>query len=642
MKKLYIPSVVEYRLKEKVTDELAKDLFNVTRNKGTRFQTLNKISNLENSNEYLNLQMDRLRAYAKKGEFSKFDFLARRLLKNSSVFLVYALNHSYPNWTSARLTKVLSLLKTVKQYAEKERNELLYSRVWIDKQPGDFGRPLGVPTMADRIYGHMMTRIMEAYLCGTDQYTSNQHGGVPKRGIVTYLLALAEQLPKNKHIYEFDLKGYFDHIDHKAILEMFESKVITDYLSGCLQSNPSSYKMPPVELDNVEKQVQQAREMVAKYDNILFGVSYDLALEEVVRLEAKAEWIRDELLQLKTKVEKVGLDVASPTDIAAAQAKFAQLNQVYGELNEAQEILDSCEKTRNFEEFTGHSTTEPEREQNRDAWKDLNLEGKGVPQGSNFGPVVASVLLGKVLDREESLLYMDDGLIMLGNKRTTTDRMNRKINKLVNRIGVEINEKKSQLLTNSKLIRHGVKIVGMRFKRTYFKFAEMVISSETRRGIVRPFFPTSDTDLKNLVFELASRGFITASKAKMLKWYLAKDKLLTLSDKHKVELADRIGILGNIVNAAMSPTTTLEEMKDVIEYGVFKAELKMKSSTGSLGERLINLTKALLIEGTESRVHVRPNLYVVRPIANDILLRYLKGDLPLRNLRVQGMRKKFQ
>jgi len=58
MKKLNIPSVVEFRMKDKVTDELARTLFDVERNLGSRFEVLNKIENLERSNKYLNQQLD--------------------------------------------------------------------------------------------------------------------------------------------------------------------------------------------------------------------------------------------------------------------------------------------------------------------------------------------------------------------------------------------------------------------------------------------------------------------------------------------------------------------------------------------------------------------------------------------------------
>jgi len=193
MRKLSIPSVVEFHLKEKAVDFLAKELFGIVRNHGSRFVSDSKIENLENASAYLNHQFDRLRKYAKKGEIEKFDYLAKILLKKSMSYRVYTINHVFASYPGAKMTKVIKWLKLVEELAATESNEFLYKRLWIDKLDGDYARPLGVPKAEHRIYGHMMTRIMEAYLCGTDQYTGNQHGGTPGRGTVTYRKELAKR-----------------------------------------------------------------------------------------------------------------------------------------------------------------------------------------------------------------------------------------------------------------------------------------------------------------------------------------------------------------------------------------------------------------------------------------------------------------
>lgn len=236
---------------------------------------------------------------------------------------------------------------------------------------------------------------------------------------------------------------------------------------------------------------------------------------------------------------------------------------------------------------------------------------------------------------------MDDGIIFLGNKRTTDYRMITKINKMLEPIGCELNPDKSGILSTHILRRAGLKILGMRIKRTLFNCAGMSLRSETRKGTVKPLFTQKGIDFSKMIFELYDRKLITVSKRKVLTWYLKAERLKGISQLSLIKLADSLGILGCILNRAVSPTTTLEEMKEEIEYGIFKAELKLKSSIGSLGERIINHTKALLIEGTEERVHMKPNLYTTRAIANDCLLRYLKGELPIRTLRVQGMRKRW-
>jgi len=655
MKKLFIPSVVEFRMKDKVTDKLAKQLFDVERNLGSRFEILNKIENLEKSNMYLNRQFDRLRKYAEKEEFEKFDFLARILMKNSKVYLVYGLNHTYESWVTARFTNIARLCKKVIQYAIENRNELLYKRVWIDKKVADFGRPLGVPEMADRIYGHMMTRIIEAYLCGTNQYRKNQHGGVPGKGVMTYLRELAERFPESRHIFEFDIRGFFDHISHKAILDMFQSKFINHYLKGALTSRPKSYQLPTREEDKQvpkvptypidEEEVDEFfAKMYEKYRDVIELKVPAILLSE----EAKADF--DKAFGTRWREGWEGMDEEFDSGIHDRNEKLETHQQWMIRINEMMtnkllslSAIQDYQRLAKGEKLMIEDTlyiSERERELGRDAWKHLDLPTQGVPQGSSFGPVLSSVVLDKVLPKE-SLIYMDDGIIFLGNKRTTDYRMITKINKMLEPIGCELNPDKSGILSTHILRRAGLKILGMRIKRTLFNCAGMSLRSETRKGTVKPLFTQKGIDFSKMIFELYDRKLITVSKRKVLTWYLKAERLKGISQLSLIKLADSLGILGCILNRAVSPTTTLEEMKEEIEYGIFKAELKLKSSIGSLGERIINHTKALLIEGTEERVHMKPNLYTTRAIANDCLLRYLKGELPIRTLRVQGMRKRW-
>jgi len=655
MKKLYISAVVEFRMKDRVIDELAKTLYDIERNQGSRFETLNKVKNLDEANTYLNRQFDRLRNYAKKEEFEKFDFLAQILLRNSKTYLIYALNHSYEHWISARLTKIIQLCEKVIRYSKESRNELLYKRVWIDKKPGDYGRPLGVPEMADRIYGHMMTRIIEAYLCGTDQYSENQHGGIPGRGVMTYLSKLAEEFPKNRRIFEFDIRGFFDHISHKAILEMFKSKLILHYLSGVLKSKPTHYQLPSRDQDQqVPKFINSEEEFDEFFDEMYEKYKEVIELKvPAIALSKKAKADFDKAFGTRWREGWEGMDeefdsgkydrIMDPKDTKyeTHEQWMIRINQMMTEKLMSLTAIEDYKRIADKEKLMIEDTlyiSERERELGRDRWKHLDLPDQGVPQGSSIGPVLSSVVLGKVLPKD-SLIYMDDGIIFLGEKRTTDYRMITKVNKLLDPIGCELNPDKSGILSTHILRRAGLKILGMRIKRTLFNCAGMALRSETRKGTVKALFTNNQIDFNKMITELYTRNLLTVSRKRILTWYVQTGRLASISQLSLVKLAESLGILGCILNRAMSPTTSLEEMKEQIEYGIFKAELKLKSSEGSIGERIINLGKEIIIEGTESKVHMKPNLFTTRAIANDQLLRYLKGELPIRTLRVKGMRK---
>lgn len=670
MKKLFITSVVEHRMKEKREDVLARELFDIIRNDSKRFEILSQVVNNVEASDYLNYQMTRLVKYARNKEFDKFDYLSNVLLKNSKVYLVYSLNHAYPNWVSARFTKVKKLLKRVRLMALAETNTLEYSRVWIDKKPGDYGRPLGVPKMKDRIYGHMLTRIMETYLHGTQQITDNQHGGISSRGTLTFLRQLVKEFRLSERIFEFDIKGYFDHINHSSLLEMFESKVIKNYLEGTLKAKPVSFTMPPLEADKAAQVYQ------AELEDIQSQWDYVDETSQMIQDMIKSAPREDQEAYLISKYERMNavphpqpVDDLNQQDLlmldaiitGKGSAKLADdgfydfiPGEGFNPEPDPRDLIVGLEDSykHGMEEgsfpepnplalfnlqLVRPSFSEKEREKGRETWKELDLENQGVPQGSSFGPLLASVVLGKIMPRK-SLLYMDDGIVFLGKSRIKETEMISKINKRLSQIGCELSPEKSGILTTNKLWRQGLKIVGMRLKRTIFTGID--ISSETRRGIKRPFFDFNEVNVERMIAGLYQKGFISLSKRKVLKWFIQKGKLDVINKTPLIELADKIGILGNILSVAYSPECTLEDMRRTIQEGVIKAELKMKASSGSIGERLINLGKVVMIETTEGKRPIRADLFNIRAISNDILLRYLNNELPRRELRIQGMRKR--
>jgi len=621
---------VEFHFKDKVEDFLAKELFQISRNLGSRFVSTSKLQNLETSTQYLNRQFDRLRAYAKAGDFEKFDYLARKLLKKSMVYRVYALNHVFPNYTTAHATKFMHWLDEVERLASTESNDFVYTRQWIDKKEGDFGRPLGVPEAAHRIYDHMMMRIMEAYLCGTDQYTSNQHGGTPGRGTMTYVKELAKKFLKYDRIYEFDLKGYFDHLSHKSIIDLFQSKVIIHYLSGMLKAKPAAYALPHEWQDEAVR-IQQ--ELIETRESVI---------DDLVELMEPDEGEDDPTELIFALFQEEG---ESPDDILAKlMTEINLLTEMEIPLSEVYASLMKGHRPTLLDLMDQEKFSTLDRAFGRDRWKDLHLPEQGVPQGSSVGPVLASVLLGKVMPKD-SLLYMDDGIVFMKESDSRdTEAMNERYNRRVSAIMCEVNPEKSGVLETSDLLTKGLKIIGTRWHRVGAQVRtiwsdSMRVSSETRKGVSRLLFNPSRLETEKIFAEFLNNNLITPSKRRLLRWYVHKGKLTRIVGSELFEVASRIKVLGNILTKAYSPQVDLESMKEEIELGIFKAELKLRSSRGSLGERVINGCKVILLETTEGPVRVKPSLYNVRAICNDVLLRYLKGELPMRSLRVQGMRK---
>jgi len=646
MKKLLISSVVEFKLKDKLIDELALELFNIERNKGSRFKSENKIENLEQSNDYLNYQFERLVRYCRDGQFEKFDYLASRLLKSSDVYLVYATNHVYERWHLFNLTKIMQIISEVRYFAKNDWNQFRYKRVWIPKGDDQAGRPLGVPYPSDRIYCHMITRIMEAYLIGCGKITNNQHGGISGRGVMTFLKALVKRFRLSERIFEFDIKGYFDHINHSSVMNLFpNSRVIRHYLEGALKSTPMIFTQhQPLEDDPAVK-ILDDKLNTLKY----YGVKPEISLE---LSEINKKLGISDARQLELDL----MDLASFGDTTVFD--FEQFDFMMWKGADAKALTRPMDFSEYYKPLRDSGTHNPQRSvgitvpineinadelmAGKEKWKDLDLPNQGVPQGSSFGPLVASIILGQVMP-SESLLYMDDGIIFMGSSRSRKTTMVNRMNKRLESIGCTLQETKCGVLTTTRLWKQGLKIVGLRLKRTLFTYASGVdVFSETRKGVSRPFFGFSEENMSSMILELFRRGYIKVSKKRLLMWYLKKGKLDVITKTPLIELADKLGILGTIMSRAYSPETSMEEMKSEIEAGILKATLKAKSSTGSIGERIINMSKAILLECTEGQVNVKTSIYNTRPIANQILLRYLKGELPIKALRVQGMRKPWK
>jgi group II intron reverse transcriptase/maturase len=99
-------------------------------------------------------------------------------------------------------------------------------RVDIPKGPGKSGtRPLGIPTVADRLLQKAVARILEAIF--EADFCEASYGYRPRRSPHDALRALREQIVTKKvsHVFEADIRGYFDHVCHSWMRKMVEERI---------------------------------------------------------------------------------------------------------------------------------------------------------------------------------------------------------------------------------------------------------------------------------------------------------------------------------------------------------------------------------------------------------------------------------
>jgi len=104
-------------------------------------------------------------------------------------------------------------------------------RVEIPKGPGKVGtRPLGIPTVEDRLLQRAVARILEAvfeadFLECSYGFRSgcNPHGALRAlRGIIV--------TKKVGHLFEADIRGYFNHIQHEWLQKMVAHRIADPFI----------------------------------------------------------------------------------------------------------------------------------------------------------------------------------------------------------------------------------------------------------------------------------------------------------------------------------------------------------------------------------------------------------------------------
>src|SRR5260221_9437239 len=99
-------------------------------------------------------------------------------------------------------------------------------RVEIPKGPGKAGtRPLGIPTVEDRLLQRAVARILEAVY--EADFLECSYGFRPGRSPHHALRALRVQIvtKKVRYVAEADIRGYFTHVSHRWLREMVAHRI---------------------------------------------------------------------------------------------------------------------------------------------------------------------------------------------------------------------------------------------------------------------------------------------------------------------------------------------------------------------------------------------------------------------------------
>lgn len=107
-------------------------------------------------------------------------------------------------------------------------------RVWIEKPGSAEKRPLGIPTVTDRVVQAAVRMVIEPIF--ENRFAAHSYGFRPGRGCKDALRRVEELLRAgHTHVVEVDIKGYFDAIPHDRLMALVRERLADGRVLGIIE-----------------------------------------------------------------------------------------------------------------------------------------------------------------------------------------------------------------------------------------------------------------------------------------------------------------------------------------------------------------------------------------------------------------------
>ncbi len=107
-------------------------------------------------------------------------------------------------------------------------------RVWIDKPGSAEKRPLGIPTVTDRVVQAAVRMVIEPIF--ESRFAEHSYGFRPGRGCKDALRQVDSLLSAgHTHVVDVDIKGYFDAIPHGRLMALVRERIADGRVLGLIE-----------------------------------------------------------------------------------------------------------------------------------------------------------------------------------------------------------------------------------------------------------------------------------------------------------------------------------------------------------------------------------------------------------------------
>jgi RNA-directed DNA polymerase len=108
-------------------------------------------------------------------------------------------------------------------------------RVWMPKPGSAEKRPLGVPTVTDRVVQTALRMVIEPIF--EKEFAPRSYGFRPGRGCKDALRRVEELLNAgHTHVVEVDIRGYFDAIPHEGLMALVRERIADGRVLGLIEA----------------------------------------------------------------------------------------------------------------------------------------------------------------------------------------------------------------------------------------------------------------------------------------------------------------------------------------------------------------------------------------------------------------------